>query len=604
MIKLADYIAKFVADQNVRHVFMITGGGAMHLNDAFGCEKRIQCVFNHHEQSSAFAAEGYYRASGRMAVVNVTSGPGGTNTVTGVIGQWLDSIPALYVSGQVKQQTIIASCPELGLRQLGDQEINIVDIVRPITKYAVMVRDPLQIRYHLEKAFFLALHGRPGPVWLDIPLDVQAALIKEEDLLPFQPAAEEETVFDHECVDRQVGVLIEKLLSAKRPVIMAGHGIRISGAVDAFHQLIEKLHIPVVTAINAHDLIWSDHPLFFGRPGISGDRIGNVVVQNSDFFLSIGARLGVRQISYNYASFAREAFRAMVDIDPAELKKPTLNLDLPIQSDAGYFIDELSRQLELVSLPAYQEWIKWCSERKAALPTLLQDNTCQPQYVNFFKFEEELSSQLSGNSVVVTGNGTAYTGTFQAVKIKRGMRLFSNQGCASMGFDIPAAVGACFGLRKSPIVLITGDGSIQMNIQELQTIFAYRLPIKIFVLQNNGYLAIRITQDTYFEGRHVGSEPSGGLFLPDIKKIASAYGIAACEIRDDNQLAQGIRDVLAADGPMLCEIVMDPHQTLYPKLSSVVKEDGSMVSCPLEDMYPFLSREEFLENMIIPPVKS
>jgi acetolactate synthase I/II/III large subunit len=601
MIKVSDYIVKKLAKCGITHVFMITGGGAMHLNDSIGSCKEIEYVCNQHEQACAIAAEGYFRASGKLAAVNITSGPGGTNTITGVIGQWLDSIPCVYISGQVRWQTTIASCPELGLRQLGDQEINIVDIVRPVTKYAVMVQDPNKIRYHLERAVYLATNGRPGPTWLDIPLDVQAALIDENSLIEYDPS-EDAPIFDTEAIRKNAAVLIDRIRSAKRPVILAGHGIRLAGGADEFLKLVGLLNIPIVTAINAHDLIYSDHPLFFGRPGIVGDRLGNLVIQNCDLLISIGARMGVRQISYNYKAFAREAYKVMVDIDPAELRKPTLSIDLPIQADARWFIQEMLSCIKGQPLTAKKEWLKWCEERRDTVPTVFEDNLTNPQYVNSYKFAKKLFDAINENSIVVTGNGSAYTGTYQVMRLKKGVRVFTNQACASMGYDLPAAIGASVSMGRKPVVLITGDGSIQMNIQELQTVVAYQLPIKIFILNNNGYLSIRMTQDSYFQGRHYGSDPSGGLFLPKLALIAHAYGIPVSCIQNDVDLDSGISQVLLSPGPQFCEVFMDPNQTLYPKLSSIMRPDGSMVSMPLEDMYPFMEREEFNKHMIIPPL--
>jgi acetolactate synthase-1/2/3 large subunit len=385
--------------------------------------------------------------------------------------------------------------------------------------------------------------------------------------------------------------------------MMAGHGIRLAGAADLFIELVERLNIPVVTAICGHDLIWSDHPLFFGRPGICGDRLGNLVLQNSDLMLAIGARLGVRQVSYNYEAFARAAYRAMVDIDPTELKKPTLKLHMPVHADARFFIQEMLQQLGEKTLAPKSEWLGWCEERKRTLPNIIDENSSGASYVNSYEFADILFKQLLPGAVVVTGNGTAYTGTFQVMQIKNGVRVFTNQGCASMGYDLPAAIGACIALDKKPVVLITGDGSLQMNAQEWQTVAGYGLPIKTFVINNDGYLSIRITQDTYFEGRHIGSQSEGKLFLPDVCKVAEAYGIPAMRVYGGDNLAAKIQEVLASPGPQLCEIMMDPKQTLYPKLSSVVNFDGSMVSRPLEDMYPFLPRDEFRKSMLIPPLE-
>lgn len=600
-IKVTDYICNYLSARGIRDIFMISGGGAMHLVDSVGRNKGLHYWCPHHEQAAAIAAEGYFRASGRVAVVVVTSGPGSTNTLTGVIGQWLDSIPAMYISGQLKRKSTISAFPRLRLRQLGDQEINIVDIVKPVTKYAVMVKNPYTIRYHLEKALYLSTHGRPGPVWLDIPLDVQAALIDEKKCAPYHPEREEPRA-DKKKLQQQVAVLLRRMQRSERPVFFAGHGIRLAEAEKLFLQLINKLQVPVVTAICGHDLIWSDHPLFFGRPGICGDRLGNFVIQNSDFMLAVGARLGIRQISYNYKAFARAAYKVMVDIDMAELRKPTLRIDLPIHADAKEFILEMLAQLPRKPVPAKKEWLSWCRQRKQLLPSIVHDNSHNDNYVSSYLFADELFKLLPAGSQVVTGNGTAYTSTYQIMKIKKGVRVFANQGCASMGYDLPAAIGAAIGRRKGPIVLITGDGSIQMNIQELQTIVFYRLPVKIFVLNNEGYLAIRTTQDTYFNGRYFASSKKGRLGLPDLRKVARAYGFNVRRISTERNLTQKIKQALALPGPVLCEVTMDPYQTLHPKVASEATPDGRLVSKPLEDMYPFLPRGEFKTHMIIDPL--
>jgi acetolactate synthase-1/2/3 large subunit len=393
--------------------------------------------------------------------------------------------------------------------------------------------------------------------------------------------------------------VIRRIKEAKRPVILAGHGIRLAGAAEDFRRLIEHLKVPVLTAICGHDLINSDNPLFFGRPGICGDRLGNIVLQNSDLMIAIGARLGIRQISYNYKSFAHGAFRIMVDIDKSELAKPTLTIDLPIHSDAKYFVDGMLSQLVDESLQPKSEWIKWCEERKSLLPSVISENKSREEYVNSYEFADLLFKQLAPGTTVVTGNGTAYTGTFQVMQIKEGVRVFTNQGCASMGYCLPAAIGASIAMGQKPVVLITGDGSIQMNIQELQTVVAYRLPIKIFVLVNDGYLAIRTTQNAYFDGRHYGSSPEGRLFLPDIRKIAEAYGIPTMNIKGGDSIVERIKDVMSTDGPCLCEIFMDPQQSLYPKLSSTIGSDGKMISSSLENMYPFLEVDESQKNSIV-----
>ncbi|HNS32917.1 MAG TPA: thiamine pyrophosphate-binding protein [bacterium] len=600
-MRLTDYVCRYLVAKKIKHIFMVSGGGAMYLVDSIGRHPKLEYICPHHEQAAAIAAEGYARTSGKMGVVVITSGPGGTNTLTGVIGQWLDSIPVLYLSGQVKFATTIASCPHLGLRQLGDQEINIVDIVKPVTKYATMIVNPEEIRYHLEKAVYLATHGRPGPVWLDIPLNVQSALIDESKLVRYD--SKEDEIRSDSFLPQQVSKIIARLRKAERPVILAGHGIRLAGAEKLFLKLVNRLKIPILTAICGHDLIESSHPFFLGRPGICGDRAGNFIIQNSDFLLVIGARLGIRQISYNYELFARKAYKVMVDIDKVELEKPTLNINMKVHTDARIFIQEMLGQLKGEKIKAKKWWLGWCRDRGKMLPNILAENSSNQKYVNSYLFADVLFKLLSQDWIVVTGNGTAYTGTYQIMHIKKGVRVFTNQGCAAMGYDLPAAIGASVAKNKGSVVLITGDGSIQMNIQELQTIAANRFPIKIFVLNNKGYLSIRTTQDTYFKSRYFGSCPEGGVSCADILRVAKAYRIKAVRIETEKNLKGKINKVLNYIGPVVCEIMMDPKQTLFPKLSSEVRADGQIISKPLEDMYPFLPRKNFRKNMIIPEWK-
>lgn len=598
-IKVADYLAKRIAEAGVRHVFMISGGGAMHLNDAIGRNKDLEYVCNHHEQACAIAVEGYSRTTGNLGVAIVTSGPGGTNTLTGVLGLWLDSIPGMFISGQIKYGTTVESTG-LPLRQLGDQEANIIAIVRSITKYAVMVRDPKSIRYHFEKALYLARNGRPGPVWLDIPLDVQAAMIDEDELLPYS-LAEDRICFDLETVKAQAAIIIERIRAAERPVFLAGNGIRLAGAMDPFHEVIDLLGVPVQTGMGGNDVIHSDHPLFFGRPSVTGDRSSNFIIQNADVLLTIGVRLGVRTVSYLFKAFARAAYKIIVDIDPAELKKPTIFPDMPIHCDAKILLEEMARQLRGSPLPRKENWIGWCRERRHRYPSVTPEWRAQKSYVNSFHFVDILSGELSSSDVIVLANGAANTCTFQAIKLKKGQRLFTNTGCAAMGYDLPAAIGACFANDRKQVICIAGDGSIQMNLQELQTIVHHKLPIKIFLLNNNGYTSIRLTQDAYFPGGYVAADPSSGVTFPDIQKICAAYGIQSNQAANHEELLEKIRQTLAVPGPALCEIMMAPDQLLYPKLASEVKPDGTMISKPLEDMYPFLDRAEFLENMLIDP---
>jgi acetolactate synthase-1/2/3 large subunit len=599
MIKLSDYACNFLSKKGIKDVFMISGGGAMHMVDSVGRHPKLNYVCPHHEQAAAIAAEGYYRASGRIAAVVVTSGPGGTNTLTGVIGQWLDSIPCIYISGQVKQETTIASCPEVGLRQLGDQEINIVDIVRPVTKYAVMVRNPLEIRYHLEKAYYLATHGRPGPVWLDIPLDIQSAMIDEKKLLTYDET-EDELKPDKDDIQSKISQTIKLLKKAKRPIFIAGHGIRLSGAQELFLEAAKRMGIPVVSTFNGFDLIDSDNPLYVGRIGTIGDRAGNFALQNSDLLISVGSRNNIRQVSYNWKSFARAAKKVVVDIDQAELNKPTLRPDIAIHADVGYFLGELRSQLEKENLPSWAEWCGWCAERKERYPVVLPEYRKERGYVNPYYFVQTLSECLRERDVVVTGNGTASVVYFQTGVVKKGQRVVWNSGCASMGYDLPAAIGASIGLNKKKVVCIAGDGSLQMNIQELQTVHTQNLPLKIFYLNNQGYVSIKQTQDSFFEGRRVACDKASGVSLPDISKVAGAYGLLSEVITNHNSLKEKIRKMLAGPSAVVCDVRLSPEYKFAPKLSSEKRADGKIISKPLEDMYPFLDRQEFKSNMLVP----
>ncbi|MCX6355567.1 MAG: thiamine pyrophosphate-binding protein [Candidatus Aureabacteria bacterium] len=600
-IKVTDYICNCLADHGVQDVFMISGGGAMHLVDSVGRNPRLKYYCTHHEQAAAIAAEGYARASGKMAAVVVTSGPGSTNALTGVIGQWLDSVPVVYLSGQVKLETTIESCREIGLRQLGDQEINIVDIVRPVTKFAAMVQKPDRIRWNLEKAIYLATHGRFGPVWLDIPLDVQAAMIDEDRLEAYSPE-EDEKGTDRSELAGQVGRVVEMLQRAERPIFLAGQGIRLAGSIGTFREVIKNAGIPTVTSFCGYDLLPTGHPLYAGRPGTVGSRFGNLALQNADLLLSVGSRNNIRQISYNWRLLARGAQKVVVDIDEAELRKPTVKPDLPICADAGDFLEELKRQLGGVRLPAWENWMRWCAERRQKYPVILPEYWKEKGMVNPYCFMDALTGALGEGATVVSGNGTACVTLFQAGVVKESQRIFWNSGCASMGYDLPAAIGACIAIGKRRVICLAGDGSLQMNIQELQTVVTHDLPITLFVLNNNGYNSIRQTQDTYFEGRHTACDPGSGVRCPDIQKVARAYGLNAELIPEQEGMGEKIHNALRASGPVVCEVMLSPTQRFMPRVSSERKPDGRMVSKPLEDMYPFLPRDEFRANMIVAPL--
>ena len=598
-MKLSDWIAQFCVCQGIRHVFMVTGGGAMHLNHSFGTHPELTSIFNHHEQACAMGAEAYYRLNNELAIVNVTSGPGGTNAITGVYGAYVDSIGMVVISGQVKFETTVRSTG-IPLRQYGDQELDIERLVQPITKYCVMVTDPSTIRYHLEKAFYLATSGRPGPVWLDIPLDVQNAKINPDELTSFDPNELDEP-WRATNLDAAATEIFYRLQEAKRPVVLAGGGVRLSGKHEDFIHLIEKLGVPVVSGWNAHDVIWDSHPLYCGRPGTIGDRAGNFTVQNSDLLLILGSRLNIRQVSYNWSSFAREAFKIWVDIDPLEFQKPSVHPNLPIHANLSDLLPVLVRATYGGPTHSHHEWLAWCRERVTRYPTVLNEYWSQSE-INPYCFMQSLFESLDEGQIIVTGNGSACVISFQAATVKRGQRLWTNSGCASMGYDLPAAIGVAMAASGKKIICLAGDGSVMMNLQELQTIVGYNLPIKIFVLNNNGYSSIFQTHRNFFNGIEVGAGPKSGVSFPNFEKLARGFGIEYMNCISHHDMPLTIAAAILSDKPIICEVFLDSDQSFAPKLSAKQHSDGRITSPPLEDLFPFLSREELLNNLLVRPV--
>jgi acetolactate synthase I/II/III large subunit len=593
-MRVSEYIANRLAEFGVHHVFMLTGGGSMFLNYDIGKHPEIKTIFNHHEQACAMAAEGYARIVGKPAVVNVTTGPGGINTLNGVYGAFTDSIPMLILSGQAKRETYIRTYDLPDLRQLGDQEVDIISMVGKITKYAVTVTDPQTIRYHLEKAWHISQIGRPGPCWLDVPIDVQSSQIDESSLEGFASFMKRDPAPAH--LRDSVAQALQRLRDAQRPVILAGSGVRISGQVEAFLDLAHRLGIPVTTGWT-HDTIASDDPVFCGRPGTIGTRGGNFAVQNSDVLLILGSRLNIRQIGYAWKSFARTAFKIWVDVDAAELNKPTVKPDLPICADLGDFFKQMQAQLDGWDSTQHSRWLAWCKERNEKYPALLPRHCEFNGKINPYYFMSTLFENLGRDDIIVTGNATACIVSFQVGKIKLGQRLFSNSGSASMGYDLPASLGAAVAGNGRRVICLAGDGSLQMNIQELQTVIQLQLPLKIFVLNNHGYLSIRNSQKGFF-GETVGESPDSGVSFPDIVKLAKAYGFPTWRL-DSADFVSGVCEVLSAQGPVVCEVILDPAQGFEPRQSSKQLPDGRIVSAPLEDMFPFLDRDELRQNMII-----
>jgi len=595
-IKLSDYIMQRLADWGTRHIFLVTGGGAMHLNDSIGKEQRIHYICNHHEQASAMAAEAYARVTGTPGVVNVTTGPGSINALNGVFGAWTDSIPMLIVSGQVKRETCMATTGMRGLRQLGDQEVDIVRMVKGITKYAVLVDDPNWIRYHLERAWHLAKCGRPGPCWLDIPVDVQSTQIDEATLPAYDPA-EDAPQWIEGPVRKECGEVLKRIRAAKRPVILAGTGVRLADALSEFTELTRKLEIPVTTAWT-HDLIASDDDLYCGRPGTIGDRAGNFSVQNADLVLVLGSRLNVRQVSYNWQSFAPHAYKIQVDIDASELDKPLVRPDLAVHSDLKFFLKELAAECDRSNYkPQHRDWLNWCRERVTRYPVMRDHQRKQSSPLDPYQFMEQLSNLLADDDVVICGDATACIVPFQVMKIRMGQRLISNSGSASMGYDLPAAVGAAVARNGARVICMAGDGSLHFNIQELQTIKHHQLPVKLFVLNNGGYLSIRTTQSNFFEGRLTGSGPTSGVSFPDFVKVGCAYGIPSLRIESSTDMPK-VQSALDHPGPALIDVMLDPKQEFEPRIKSKQLPDGKIVTPALEDMYPFLDPEELASNII------
>ncbi|MBE5982866.1 MAG: thiamine pyrophosphate-binding protein [Paenibacillaceae bacterium] len=641
-MKISNYIAQRLVELGISQVFTVTGGGAMHLNDALGHQEGLTCLYNHHEQACAIAAESYARIKGQIAAVCVTTGPGGTNAITGVLGGWLDSIPMLILSGQVRYDTT-ARWSGVGIRAMGDQEFDITKAVDCMTKYSEMVIDPMRIRYCLEKAVYLAYSGRPGPAWLDIPLNVQGAYVETDDLIGFDAKnyenggdgwvsasnakitedesglGEKRQILPPKPDKNAVREVLLKIKAASRPVINAGNGIRIGQAHDAFMRVAEKLGVPVVTGWNSLDCIYNAHPLYTGRGGGMGDRPGNFAIQNSDLVLSLASRLSIRQVGYNFATWAREAYVIVNDIDPEELKKPSVHSDMRIHADVKDLLAVMEDLLDHEFMATREDpffqggtginsltWNETCRMWKETYPVVLPRHYSQDEHkeVNIYAFIKELSSRLPENRITVVGNGSACVVGGHAYVIKPGQRFISNSAVASMGYDLPAAIGISKADPGEDIILVTGDGSIQMNLQELQTIIHHHLPIKIFVINNGGYHSIRQTQKNYFGEPLVGiGDDSRDLSFPEMEKLSAAYGYPYVSAHHNGEIDQALLHTLSLDGPVICEVFVSRDQNFEPKSAAKRLPDGTMVSPPLEDLSPFLSEEEMDRNMIIPRIR-
>ncbi len=602
-MRVADYVVRFIAAQGVKHVFLLPGGGAMHLNDALARNRELTYVCNHHEQACAIAAENYAKVTNNLGVAMVTTGPGGTNAITGVVGAWLDSTPTLFISGQVKRADRMyhEDGTPLGVRQRGPQEVDIVSLVRPITKYAVTINDPQSVRFHLERALHLARSGRPGPVWIDIPLDVQASPIDETVLRGYEPSSEVSPSSSAELA-AQVRQIIERLNGADRPLLFAGNGVRVSGAVPLLTELARRWNIPVALTWLAMDFLNDGDPLFVGRPGTVAARGANFAIQNCDFLLAIGSRLDAPLIGWDPRQFARAAYKVAVDVDAAELTKLDGIIDVPVCADSRVFLEEFLRQQDRVQTKDRNCWLKRCEDWKRRYPVVLPEHRT-PGPVSVYRLAEVISEEIAPEDRVVSGSsGCAIELFLLAYRARSGQRVFHTAGLGAMGFGIPASMGVCLGSGGQRTLCMDGDGGFQLNIQELATVAHLQLPIKFFVLNNGGYASIRTTQTSYFGGPNIGCSEATGLRLPDFRKVARAYGLKTATIKDQTNLPAKVRRILRTPGPVVCDVKVIADEARVPRVTSVQRPDGSFVSKPLEDLWPFLDRDEFAQNMIVSPL--
>ncbi len=581
-VRVADFIADFLVDNDIKDVFSVVGGGAMYLNDAFGNKNGMHITYNHHEQASAIAAESYARIRDRAAVVCVTTGPGGTNALTGVLCAYQDSIPMIVISGQVRYNTTVESTG-LKLRQLGEQEFPIVDVACKMTKYSVMIKDANETLYHLQKAMFLAHEGRRGPVWIDIPLDIQGTYIETQGLKEFSPEVRKIQPYDAEEISHII-------CKASRPVIFAGEAIRSSGAYHIFREFITKYRIPVLATASTSDLMAVNEDFYYGNVGSFGGRAGNFIIQNADLIIALGCRMSFKQIGFNYKAFAPNSTKIVVDIDSEELKKGTVEIDYPINDDVGEFMKALLARPYSSDISI---WKVYCDEMKAKYP-IYQDKFAKSHAVNPYEFGMKLNKIISDNGIVIRGNSVACVCVSQIGIEKCGQRKYTNKNCGTMGYDIPAAIGASIA-QKGEVVCVTGDGSFQMNLQELQTIVYNKLPIKLIVFNNGGYQAIMQTQMNFF-GRLSGCNSDCGLSMPDFEKLANAYGMPFVRIERNDQIEEGLRELFSYDGYAICELIQDLGQGIEPRLKSMKDENGQIISLPIDNLYPYISEDEYIGN--------
>ena len=597
-MRVADFIIQYIHDElRVSHIFTVTGAGLMHLTDAIALNKNIIGVTPHHEQTASMALEAYSRASENFGVGMFTTGPGSTNAITGLGGAWQDSVPCLFIGGQVKRSETSANSKVPNLRQFGVQELNMIPIVESLCKYAITLNEPEKVKFELEKAVYLAKTGRPGPVWLEIPMDVQGAQIIPDDLESYTPPTSE-NLFD----DDKFSILKDLLNESKRPVIIAGQGVRIAHALDIFEKFINTSEIPVVTTYLGIDTLKQDNIHYIGKTGVKGDRPANLAMQNSDLIISIGSSLHVSVIGYDYKQFARAAKKVIIDIDETSHKKNTIDIDLFIQSDAKDILDKLLDSCHNSKLGEYSEWLKKCNFWKEKYRVCLPEYENEKDGINSYLFIDQLSKQSSENDIFISDAGGTFYSMSQGIQLtKQNQRYITSGAMATMGYSLPAAIGVAFATNNR-VLAITGDGSLQQNIQELQTLIQYNLPVKLFVLNNDGLNSTRSMQKNYFEGRLFGESKTSGISFPDTLKVSEAYGIKAIRIDSYENLPKVIDDVLSYDGPVVCDVVVPRDQLIIPTVGSKVNDDGSMTSRPLEDMVPFLDRDEYRTNLYVDEV--
>lgn len=591
MMRVCDYIISRLYDLNTKHVFLIAGGGAMFLNDAVVSHPKMKYVCNHHEQACAMAAEIYSRVTGNLGVAIVTSGPGGTNTITGVLGAWQDSTPCLFISGQAKRNQTVYNSGIATLRQFGTQEVNIIPIIKSITKFSTVVNKPELIRHDLEQAIYMANEGRPGPVWLDIPLDVQSSMIDPDKLIPFDPS-KLENKYKKAPTDKEIIEVVELLKKSRKPLLIAGNGIKLSKATNEFLKLVETLKVPVVSTLLGLDILHHNHPFNIGRGGTKGNRSANIAIQNADLIISIGSRLAVTFVGHEYNLFAQKAKIIVVDIDPDEHKKKTIKIDKIVISDAKEFICKLNSAINNKKFNFKKDWTLKLKQIQKKYPTVLPEYAKLPKKINMYYATEMISNALDKNDIIVSDAGSAFYVVSQTIKTKLGQQVILPGGTATMGFNLPGSIGASVGAKNKRIICITGDGSLQMNIHELETISLNNLPIKIFVFSNSGYLSIRNTQNNFLNGRLMGEGSKTGISMPNLKLIAKAYKIKYFQAKNNKELLKVIPLVLKYKGPTICDISCLDIQPVIPTVSSKKLSDGSMKSTSIDDMYPFISTEE------------